>query len=157
VADSPPPDLGSALAAIGRALADESVGGSVSRVVRAILGWLPVAFGVGWLAGESTGCSRFSATCDRSADPFVLLSQVAALAVLLLWPALASVAASAAVALLVAAVGAALIMSATGGAADGGSRQSVLGTVLVVAWFTGVAIAIVRRRRTPRSPARPVS
>ena len=156
-ADAPPPDIGRAAADIGRAVTDDRVGGPGGRVARAVIGWLPVAFGVGWLAGELTGCGRFAATCDGTADPFVLLLQVAILAVLLLLPVVASIAATGAVALLVASVGATLILSATGGAADGGSRQSALGAVLLVAWLVGVAIAGVRRARKPRSPARPVS
>ena len=32
---------------------------------------------LGWLVGEMTGCGRFAATCDGSADPFVLALQVA--------------------------------------------------------------------------------
>lgn len=157
VADPPPPDLGRAAVDIGRVLTDEKVGGLRSRVARAILGWLPIALGGGWLVGELTGCGRFSAACDGMADPFVLMLQAAVLAVLLLVPAVASVAATAAITLLVAAGVAALILSATGSAPDGDSRQSALGAVLLLAWLTGIAIAVVRRARTLPTPTRPVS
>jgi len=151
------PDLGRAAANIGRVLTDEPFGGMRSRVWRAIIGWLPVAFGVGWLVGEWTGCSRFSASCDRIADPFVLLLQAAILGLLVLAPAVASVAATAAVTLLAAAIAAAIILSATGGAASGGAGEAALGAVLLIAWLIGVVIAIFRRARTLRSPASPVS
>ena len=157
VTDPPPPDLGRAAADIGRALTDERVGGTRSRVARALVGWLPIALGIGWIVGESTGCGRFAATCDGMADPFVILAQAAVLAVLLLIPTLASVAAAASITWLGAAVVAALILSATGGAAGGDSRQSALGTVLLVAWLIGVVIAVVHRVRAFSTPTRPVS
>ena len=117
----------------------------------------PIAFGVGWIVGELTGCGRFAATCDGSADPLVLVLQVAALAVLLAVPALASIATMATLALFAAAIVAALILSATGSAADGDARRTALGAVLLVAWFVGLAIAVIRRLQTVSSPTRPVS
>jgi curved DNA-binding protein CbpA len=153
----PPPDLGRAIADITHALTDERFGGVRGRVARAIVGWLPIALGVGWVVGELTGCGRFAATCDGASEPFVLLLQVAALGVLLLVPALASVATMAALALFAAAVIAALILSATGSAADGDSRRAALGAVLLVAWLVGLAIAVMRRIRALPSPTRPVS
>jgi hypothetical protein len=155
--DPPPPDLGRAMADIGRALTDDGFGGIRGRIVRGIIGWLPIAFGIGWLAGEMTGCGRFAATCDSTADPFVLLLQAAVLAVLLLVPALASVAAMGSIALLSAAVVTALVLSATGGAADGESRRSALGAALLVAWLIGIAIAVIRRVRALQSRTTPVS
>ncbi len=157
VTDTPPPDIGRALADIGRALTDDGFGGIRGRVVRGIIGWLPIAFGIGWLVGEMTGCGRFAATCDNTADPFVLALQAAVLAILLFVPAAGSVAAMGAIALLVAAVGATLILSATGGAADGDSRRATLGAILLVAWLVGLAIAVVRRIRALSSPTTPVS
>jgi hypothetical protein len=153
----PPPDLGHAAAGITRALADERFGGIRGRLVRALIGWLPIAFGVGWVVGELTGCGRFAATCDDAAEPFVLLLQGAVLALLLLVPALASLATTAALTLFAAAVVAALILSATGSAADGESRRATLGAVLLIAWLVGLAIAIMRRVRALPSPTRPVS
>jgi len=153
----PPPDIERAAADLGQALTDEMAGGLRGRLVRAIVGWLPLAFGIGWLVGELTGCGRFAATCDGMADPFVLLIQAAVLAGLVLVPAVASIAAAASIALFLAAIGAALILSASGGAAGGGSRESALGAVLVAGWLIGAAIALVRRARAPSAPTRPVS
>ena len=76
VAAPPPPDLGRAFAEIVRALTDVQYGGWRGRVVRALIGWLPIALGLGWLIGELTGCGRFAATCDGSADPIVLALQL---------------------------------------------------------------------------------
>ena len=153
----PLPDLERAAADLGHALTDEMASGPRGRVVRAIVGWLPIAFGVGWLVGELTGCGRFAATCDGMTDPFVLLVQAGVLAMLLLVPVVASVAATASIALLVAALGAAIILSASGGAAGGPARESALGAILVVGWLAGVVVALVRRARAPSPPTRPVS
>ena len=153
----PPPDLGRAMADIGRALTDPSFGGTRGRAIRAVLGWLPIAFGVSWLVGEITGCGRFAATCNGAVDPIVMALEVAVLIALLLLPIVASIAAMGAIALLGAAVVAALILSATGAAADGDSRRSALGAVLLIAWLVGVGIAIAKRVRAPSSTTRPVS
>jgi hypothetical protein len=99
-------------------------------VARAVIGWLPIAFGIGWLAGELTGCGRFAASCDGTATPVVLFLQGLLLAVLVLVPALASIAVVAAMTLLGAAVVASLVLSATGAAADSTARQFTLGSVL---------------------------
>ena len=144
-------------AGIGRALTDERYGGMRGRLARAIIGWLPIAFGLGWLVGEITGCGRFAATCDGATQPMVTLLQVAILGVLLAVPALASLATMAALALLGAAAVAALILSATGAAADTDSRRATLGVVFLVAWVVGLAIAIGRRLRALPTPTRPVS
>jgi hypothetical protein len=153
----PPPDLGRAAAYIASALTDDGFGGTRTRLVRAIIGWLPIALGLGWAVGELTGCGRFAATCDGSVEPMLLVLQVIFLGLLVLLPAAASIATTAAVSLVVAAVIASLILSATGGAADGSSRQAALGLVLVIAWLIGLAFAIGRRARTLRSAVRPVS
>ena len=64
---------------------------------RAVVGWAPIALGIGWLVGEVSGCGRFSATVRSCRSRrSCLVAQVAVLAVLLLVPRLASVAAIAA-------------------------------------------------------------
>jgi len=150
-------DPASAAVDLGRALTDPRSGGMRGRALRAVLGWLPIALGVGWLVGEVSGCGRFAATCDPSVSPLVAVGQGIALAALLLLPEIAAVAAGAALVLLGAAVAASLILSATGAAADEGSRRAALGALLVLAWLTGLAIAVVRRVRSGSRPAGPVS
>ena len=155
--EPPPPDLGRAAADFARALTDIHYGGLRGRVVRAVIGWLPIALGLGWLVGEVTGCGRFAATCNDSADPILLGLQLAVLAVLLLLPVIASVAAMASITLVAGSVAAAFVLSATGAAGDGDSRRIALGVVLLAAWFVGLAIAILQRARALSPPATPVS
>lgn len=152
-----PPDLGRAAADIARALTDEHFGGLRGRVARAVIGWLPIAFGIGWVFGEITGCGRFAASCDGTAEPFVLLLQGAVLAILVLVPAVASLATVAAMALVGAALAGTFILSATGTAGDADARRQALGAVLLVAWLAGFGFAIVRRVRDLSTHGRPVS
>lgn len=156
-AGEPAPDPASAAIDLGRALTDPHSGGLRGRVLRAVLGWLPIALGLGWLIGELSGCGRFAATCDPSVAPLVAAGQAFALVGLLLLPEVAAIAAGAALVLLAAAIAASLILSATGAAADEGSRRAALSALLVVAWVTGLAIALVRRVRSGSRSARPVS
>lgn len=153
----PVPDLGAAATQLGRALIDERTGGRRARIVRAVVGWLPIAFALGWFVGELTGCSRFAATCDGTTQPFLLALQVAALLVLLVVPVLASVASMAALTALIVALMVSLVITATGSAADGDSRQATLGVLVVIAWAFGLAFAIAGRVRALVGRAGPVS
>ena len=89
---SAPFDLGRSAADFGRLLVDEGAGGMHGRIVRAIVGWTPIAIAIGWIIGEMTGCGRFAATCDGSSEPLVLGLQIVTLAILLVVPALAALA-----------------------------------------------------------------
>jgi len=152
------PDLGAAAADLGRALTDERTAHGRWRVVQAIVGWLPLALGIGWMIGEMTGCSRFAASCDGTTSAVLQpVVAVALLGLLLLVPRLAALAASGAVAIVVAAVPTALILSATGDAAEVQMRATALGVTIVVAWLVGVGVAIARRLRTMPPRAGPVS
>jgi hypothetical protein len=152
----PAPDPARAAIDLGRALTDPRSGGLRGRVLRAVLGWIPIALGIGWLVGEVTGCGRFAATCDPAVAPLTAVGQGIVLAALLLVPEIAAITAGAAIVLLMAAIGATLILSATGAAADEGSRRAALGALLLLAWSSGLAIAVVRRLRGRDAP-RPVS
>jgi hypothetical protein len=160
---SPPPaderarDSAGILADLARALTDPEVGGARGRVARAVVGWLPIALGIGWLVGEVTGCSRFAATCDPAVEPGILLAQGATLAALFLSPSVAALAAGAAIALVLAAAAGTLVLSATGTAADEGSRRVTLAALLLVAWLGGLAISIAQRVRAVSSRTGPVS
>jgi hypothetical protein len=155
--DEPAPDPARAAIDLGRALTDPRSGGLRGRAVRAVLGWLPIALGLGWLIGELTGCGRFAATCDPAVGPLTAAGQAIVLLGLFLVPEIAAIAAGAALVLLAAATAATLILSATGTAADEGSRRAALAALLVIAWLSGLAIAVVRRVRSGVRPARPVS
>jgi hypothetical protein len=156
-ADTATPDLGAAAADLGRALTDERTARGRWRVVQAIVGWLPLVLGIGWLIGEVTGCSRFAASCDSSTGYLQPIVAVALLGLLLLIPRLAALAAAGAVAVVVAAVPTALILSATGAAADLEARATALGVTIVIAWLVGVGIAVARRARLMPPRAGPVS
>ena len=158
---SDPPDIGRALSELGRALLDDRTGGTRGRIVRAVVGWLPIAFGIGWLAGEVDGVRpvrgdlrrRNAAVRRRPPDRDARRSCSAI-------PILASVTTMATITLLVVASFVALVLSATGSAADDGSRRVALGSVLLISWLAGLVVAGARRVRsaTPSvPPARPVS
>ncbi len=152
------PDLGAAAADLGRALTDERTAHGRWRFVQAIVGWLPLALGIGWLIGELTGCSRFAASCDGTTTSFIQpIAAVGLLGLLLLVPRLAALAAAGAIAVVVAAVPTALILSATGEAAELEVRATALGATIVVAWLVGVGVAVARRVRTMPPRAGPVS
>ena len=143
-AGEPAPDPAHAAVDLARALTDPVSGGLRGRVLRAVLGWLPIALGLGWLVGEVTGCGRFAATCDPSVAPLTAVGQGIVLAALLLLPEVAAIAAGAALVLLAAATAASLILSATGTAADEESRRAALGALLVIAWLSGLAMTVLR-------------
>ncbi|MEX1169443.1 MAG: J domain-containing protein [Chloroflexota bacterium] len=151
------PDPTRAAIDLGRALTDPRSGGLRGRVVRGVLGWIPIALGIGWLVGELTGCGRFAATCDPAVTPLTAVGQAIVLVALVVVPEVAAIAAGAALVLLAAALGATLVLSATGTAADEGSRRAALGALLLVAWLGGLAIAVVRRFRSGPHSSRPVS
>jgi hypothetical protein len=155
--DEPAPDPARAAIDLGRALTDPRSGGHRGRAVRAVLGWLPIALGLGWLVGELTGCGRFVATCDPTVGPLTTVGQGILLAILFLLPEVAAIAAGAALVLLAAATAASLVISATGSAADENARRAALAGLLAIAWLGGLAIALVRRLRSGPRPARPVS
>jgi curved DNA-binding protein CbpA len=140
--DPPPPDLAAAATDLGRALTDERTAHGRWRLVQAVVAWLPIAFGLGWLAGEQTGCGRAAASCD-GVDPFLgPVLVLLALGVLLLVPRLAAIAAA--------------VLSATGDGTPSEGRSVALGLILVLAWLAGLSIAIARRWRVaPSSPVGP--
>jgi DnaJ domain len=156
----PPPDIAAAATDLGRALTDERSAHGRWRVVQAIVGWVPLAFGIAWLIGELSGCGRFAAGCDGSVGILSPVLALVSLAILLLVPRLAAIAAAGAIALVVAAVPTALFLTSTGTAFAPDARGTALGAVLLVAWVAGIGVAIARRVRTGppvRPPDAPVS
>ena len=103
---------------------DPAASGLPIRVGRAVVGWAPIALGIGWLVGELSGCSRFAATCDPAASPIAWVAQLAVLVALVIVPRLAVMAFLATLAVLAAAVPAALILTATGRSSIGGEAQA---------------------------------
>ena len=159
-APPPPPDLGAAATDLGRALTDERSARGRWRLAQAVVGWLPIAFAIGWALGESTGCSRSAASCDGFDAMLAPLASLAALGLLLLIPRLAALAAAAAIAVAIVAVPAAAILSSTNGGDEPPDRSAALGAILLAAWLIGLAVALARRfrgRSSPVAPGRPVS
>ncbi|MEO6207432.1 MAG: hypothetical protein ABIP77_05715 [Candidatus Limnocylindrales bacterium] len=124
-------------------------GGFAGRVIRAVVGWAPIALGIGWLAGEMTGCARFSAACDASSAPIAWFAQLVILAVLLILPRLAAAACVATVGTIAAAVPGSLLLTSMGGAADLASGRAALGGLSVIGWVVGIVIGIWREIRDP--------
>ncbi|MEO5884263.1 MAG: hypothetical protein ABIQ58_01930, partial [Candidatus Limnocylindrales bacterium] len=130
-------------------------GGVLARVGRAVAGWAPIALGIGWVAGEITGCGRYAADCDASSAPVAWFAQFAALALLLIVPRLATAATIATIGALVAAVPGALLLTSMGGATDAESGRVALGFLLIVGWVGGLALGLVRELRRLQVPRRP--
>ncbi len=135
-------------------------GGVAGRLIRAVAGWAPIALGIGWLAGEITGCARFSAECDASSAPIAWFAQLGILAMLLIVPRLAAAACIATVGTIAAAVPGSLLLTSMGGAADLSSGRAALGGLLVIGWVVGTVIGIGREirelRSSPSTTASPV-
>jgi curved DNA-binding protein CbpA len=150
-------DLGAdAVLAAVRAWLDDTSPGAIARVGRAVLGWAPIALGIGWLSGEMSGCGRFAAGCDDTAAMSAWVAQIAALVALLLVGRLARIASLATLTTLAAAIPAALLLSATGGPDDAAAGRMVLSGLLAIAWAVGLVLGITREvRGTLRGPGPP--
>lgn len=124
------------------------------RLGRAVLGWLPLAVAIGWLAGEISGCSRFAADCDPSTGAVAWLAQVGSLVILLAVPRLATFLATAALVAIGAAIPTALVLAAPGTGGGSSTAASALAVLVVVGWVVGLGVAA---RRAFRRGVRPVS
>jgi curved DNA-binding protein CbpA len=137
---------------------DDAHPGTVGRVARALVGWAPIALGIGWLGGEISGCGRFAAGCDDTVAASAWIVQIAALLILIVVGRLARIASVATLATLAAAIPAALLLSATGSPNDVAAGRLALGGLLVISWVVGLGFGVVReirgtaaRRRRPRA------
>ncbi len=171
--DAPAPGgLGSGLTPEGileavRSWLDDDRPGAIGRIGRAIVGWAPIALGIGWVGGEISGCGRFAAGCDDAVVMSAWLVQIAALVALIVVGRLARIASLATLATLAAAIPAALLLSATGSPDDAAAGRLALSGLLVIAWVVGLVFGVVRevrgnglRHRGPpgvAGPGRPVS
>ena len=150
-----------------RAWLDDDRPGAMGRIARAIVGWAPIALGIGWVAGEISGCGRFAAGCDDTEVMSAWLVQIAALVALIVVGRLARITSVATLATLAAAIPAALLLSATGSPDDTAAGRIALSSLLVIAWVVGLVFGAAReirgtnlRRGGPpgvAGPSRPVS
>ena len=131
-----------------RSWLDDDRPGAVGRVARAVVGWAPIALGIGWVAGEISGCGRFAAGCDDALASSTWIAQIALLVVLLAVARLARIAAVATLATLAAAIPAALLLSATGNPDDTAAGRLALSGLLVISWVVGLLSGVAREVRT---------
>lgn len=117
----------------------------VGRLVLALVGWPPLGFAIASVAGETSGCSRFAATCPVDLAPILWLVQAGIFLVLVALPAIAGAAAVGTLAVLVAALPAAALVAVLGG--SGSLAAGVLLATLAVVYAGGVALGIRRRGR----------
>ena len=122
------------------------------------MGWAPIALGIGWLAGEITGCGRFSADCHPAVAPLSWGAQVAALGLLILILPLARIASIATVATLAAIIPASVLLLATSDPDSVAAGRVALGGLMVIAWTLGIAYGGYREAGRHRpGPDPPVS
>jgi hypothetical protein len=152
-----PPDISTdAILAVARSWLDDPRPGVGARVGRAVIGWAPIALGIGWIVGEVSGCSRFSADCQPSVAPISWGLQLAVLAVLIVVTRLARVATVATIATLAAVFPASVLLLATSDPQSMDAGRAVLGGLMVIAWVVGIAYGAAREFRR-RPIERPVS
>jgi hypothetical protein len=120
------------------------------RLLLALAGWPPLGLALALGIGELTGCARFAATCTSTSEfsSAVLLAQVAVLAVLLLVPAIARVAAFGGLAILVAALPIVAFLTAAGATYDPAPGTAALLWLLTAAWGVGVLVGLPWRSHT---------
>ena len=136
-----------------RAWLDDAHPGTVGRIARALVGWAPLALGIGWASGEISGCGRFAAGCDDTVASSAWIVQIATLLTLIAAGRLARITSVATLATLAAAIPAALLLSATGGPDDTATGRLALSGLLVIAWVVGLVFGVVREARgTARGP-----
>ncbi|MFL5777064.1 MAG: J domain-containing protein [Chloroflexota bacterium] len=126
--------------------------GAYGRIVLAFAAWAPLGAAIAWLAGELSGCSRFTATCADPTGMWALLPSVVAFAVLAALPAVAGLLAGGTVGALALAVPAAVILSAGGASRQPDVASAIINGAFVIGYAAGIAFALVRRRRLRRVP-----
>jgi hypothetical protein len=137
-----------------RAWLDEDHPPIGARIGRAVVGWAPIALGMGWGAGEISGCGRFSATCEPAVAPATWGVQIALLVLLMLLPRLARVATVATIGTLATVFPASVLLFATGSPEGMATGRTILGALMVIAWTAGLIYGVVRefgRRGRPLS------
>jgi hypothetical protein len=135
---------------------DDRDPGMGARIGRAVIGWAPIALGIGWVAGEITGCGQFSADCHPAVAPVSWGLQLATLVLLIAFTRLARIATVATIATLAAIFPASALLLATFDPESMAAGRTVLGGLMGTAWVAGVAYGAAREfRRKPLD--RPVS
>jgi hypothetical protein len=132
-----------------RAWLDDPHPGVGARIGRAVIGWAPIALGIGWLAGEVSGCGRFSADCSPAVAPVSWGVQLAVLVVLIIATRAARVAARATFVTLAAVIPASVLLLATFDPEGMAAGRAVLGGLMLIAWIAGAGYGLTRELRRP--------
>jgi hypothetical protein len=151
----PPQPAGDALLEAIRSWLDDGRPGVGGRIGRAVVGWAPIALGIGWFAGEITGCGRFSADCHLAVAPLSWGAQVAALGLLILILPLARIASIATLATLAAIIPASVLLLATSDPDSVAAGRVALGGLMGISWTLGMAFGSYRELGRHRSGADP--
>jgi curved DNA-binding protein CbpA len=126
-------------------------GGRRWRLALALLAWPPIAFAMGSLVLDSTGCSSYTAACPDEIRGPLLIAQLLVLGALFAVPVVAAVAAFASLAALAAALPVATILS-VGSGPRAPATASILAVAVVTAYlvaFVGAAWRLWRPQRPP--------
>ena len=118
-------------------------------MVLALIAWPPIGLAAAQLLGDLTGCDRYAASCSQPASLLGWLAQPVVVAVLLLLPRLAQVAAVASLVVGVAALGGAAVLSSMGGTRAPAAASSLLLAILVMAYAVGLIGALSGRVPLP--------
>jgi hypothetical protein len=126
--------------------------GLLGRILVVFLGWVPIAAGIAWLAGELSGCGHFTARCVDQSGVGTMIPVIVVLVILAALPLLAAISAFGTLGALALAVPAAVILSAGGGSRQPEAASAVLNVTFLVGYVAGTAFAVGRRlgwRRVP--------
>jgi curved DNA-binding protein CbpA len=126
--------------------------GTTGRIGLAFLGWVPFGMATAWIAGEMTGCGRFTANCVDPGGVWTALVQFALIALMVLLPSLAAISAAGTLVAFTVSMAAALVLSAGGGSNQLEASTAILTAVMAVGYVAGAAFAAGRRlgwRRVP--------
>jgi curved DNA-binding protein CbpA len=135
--------------------ADQVLDGRVGFGARLVLAWfgsVPIVALIAWLAGEISGCGRFTASCADPSGLWALATLAITWAFLAAVPRLAAVSAAGLLGSLAISVPATVILSAGGGSRQPEASTAVLTALIVVGYVIGVALAVARKlgwRRVP--------
>ena len=107
---------------------------------------------IAWLAGELSGCGRFTATCADPAGVWTTIPLLAVYGLLVAAPSVAGISAAGLLGSLAASVPAAVILSAGGGSRQQEASTAVLTVLFFIGYVVGVLLAVARKlgwRRVP--------
>jgi hypothetical protein len=136
-------------------VADDLLAGHVGfagRFLLAFFGCFPIAALLAWLAGEISGCGRFTASCSDPSGIWTAVPVFIVYSILVLAPSVAAVSGAGLLGSLALAVPAAIVLSAGGGSRQPEASSTVLNVLFLVGYPLGVLVAVARRlgwRRVP--------